>query len=165
MNAPTDPPQHIPREHFEAWQRYLRLAHLLDSAFRVPGTNLRFGLDPLLGVVPGAGDLLGAAVTGYGILLARRMGAGTALQLRMVGNVALDALAGAVPFVGDLFDFAFKANVRNRQLLERWLADPRRVERTSLLGVIAVPLVGIGLVAGIVFLAITGIRALGQRLA
>ncbi len=111
--------------------RHRALAAVFDEAVQIPGTRLRFGLDALLGLFPGVGDLLGAGVAIYGITLARRLGAPTAVQLQMLGNVALDALGGAVPFFGDLFDFAFKAHARNRDLLQRWLDDPRPVARAS----------------------------------
>lgn len=94
-----------------------KLAWLLDGFVRVPGTNLRFGLDSIIGLVPGVGDvvglLLGATILYEGV----RTGAPRALLARMVGNAATDALGGLVPVVGDLFDFAFKSNQRNARLL------------------------------------------------
>ncbi|MEZ5487897.1 MAG: DUF4112 domain-containing protein [Steroidobacteraceae bacterium] len=115
------------------------MAQLFDHAFRIPGTNWRFGLDPLLGLLPGIGDLLGAAFAAYGIALARRMGVPVAVQLRMIANVVLDATLGSVPVAGDLFDATFKAHQRNHALLERWLEQPQRIERTSRLALWAVP--------------------------
>jgi hypothetical protein len=163
--APAAPPQYIPREHVETFARYRRLAELFDEAFRVPGTPYRIGLDALLGLVPGGGDLVGAAFAGYGILLARRMGAPAAVLLRMLGNVAIDAVAGAVPVVGDLFDVAFKAHVRNRTLFERWLAQPRRVERVSRLALYGIPLAALLALALTVTVAVLGLRALADALA
>lgn len=98
------------------------IARLLDTAFRVPGTNIRFGLDGILGLIPGVGDVAGAALSGYVILTAARAGAPSTLLARMLANVGIDALVGAVPLLGDLFDVAFRANVRNATLLEGWLA-------------------------------------------
>lgn len=98
------------------------LARLLDTAVRVPGTNIRFGLDSVLGLVPGFGDFAGAALSGYVILTAARAGAPNTLLARMLANVGIDALVGAVPVLGDLFDIAFKANVRNAALLDGYLA-------------------------------------------
>ena len=92
---------------------------LLDSRFRIPGTNIRFGLDALLGLVPVAGDVVTLALSGYLFVLMARHGGGPLLLLRMAGNVALDALVGAIPLVGDLFDIGFKANVRNLDLLKK----------------------------------------------
>jgi Domain of unknown function (DUF4112) len=95
-------------EHFADW---------MDSRFRLPGTEFRFGLDGLLGLVPGIGDSVTALPAAYIILRARAIGAPPHVQARMVGNVLMDLLIGAVPLVGDLFDFGFKANRRNVGLL------------------------------------------------
>jgi hypothetical protein len=116
----------IPAHHLAAFERYRRLARLFDSRFRIPGTRIRFGIDPLLGLLPVAGDLVTAAFAVYGVVLARRMNAPGRLQLRMGWNIAIDALAGSVPVLGDLFDAAFKAHSRNVLLLERWLEDRSR---------------------------------------
>jgi hypothetical protein len=103
-------------------ERYTIIANLLDQAWRVPGTKLRFGLDPVLGLLPGAGDLITALLGAYGVVVARQLGAPKHVQRRMLLNLGIDALAGSVPVLGDLFDFGFKAHVRNRALLEKWLA-------------------------------------------
>lgn len=102
-----------------------RLARLLDDAIPIPGTSYRIGIDPLLGLVPGLGDVLGALLSGWLLVLARRLGAPASVLARMGLNIAVDALVGAVPVAGDLFDAGWKANVRNLRLLEGWL------ERTS----------------------------------
>lgn len=107
------------------------LARVLDTAVGIPGTKFRVGLDALLGLIPGAGDAVGAALSGYIILAAARAGAPRAVLLRMVGNVAVDTLVGAVPVLGDLFDVAFKANARNVRLLEQYAVDPARVHKGS----------------------------------
>ena len=102
-----------------------RFAQLLDSAFVVPGTNYRVGLDPIVGLVPGLGDLV-SPLFALGILWqARDLGIPRVVQLRMIVNVAVDGLVGAVPFIGDLFDFVWKANDRNMALLERHAAHER----------------------------------------
>lgn len=93
----------------------------MDSALPVPGTRWRVGLDSLVGLIPGIGDAAGFAVSGYALLEARRLGAPTSLLLRMALNIAVDALVGAVPLLGDVFDAGFKANRRNLRLLERHL--------------------------------------------
>jgi hypothetical protein len=94
-------------------------AQLLDSALVVPGTTYRIGLDPILGLVPGLGDLV-SPLFAIGLLWqARDLAIPRVVQLRMIFNVAIDALLGAVPVVGDLFDFAWKANKMNLALLER----------------------------------------------
>ncbi|MCU0759030.1 MAG: DUF4112 domain-containing protein [Steroidobacteraceae bacterium] len=155
MDDPT--PQYLPREHVETFRRHRALSRVFDQAFRVPGTRWRFGLDALLGLFPGIGDLVGAAFAGYGILLARRMGVPPSVQLRMIANVAIDSTLGAVPVAGDVFDAAFKAHRRNHALLERWLERPRRTETTSRLALWAVPvaaLLAIAAVAGLAFAAL-----------
>ena len=100
-------------------------ARLLDSAFEVPGTSYRIGLDPILGLVPGIGDLVSPLFT-IGILWqGRDLGIPKVVQVRMLGNVLLDAVVGAVPVAGDLFDFAWKANEKNLALLEFHAVEER----------------------------------------
>lgn len=121
-------------------QRLRVLSHLLDDSLRVPGTGFRFGLDALIGLVPGIGDASGAALSAYVLVEAGRLGAPKATLLRMAGNVALEAIVGTIPFVGDLFDAGWKANLRNLRLLEAHLANPVDTERVSrgwVLGVVA----------------------------
>ncbi|PJK28813.1 DUF4112 domain-containing protein [Minwuia thermotolerans] len=105
--------------------RVERLARLLDSEFRVPGTGLRFGLDGLLGLLPGVGDTATLLMALYLVAEARRLGASFATILRMLFNVVLDWLVGLIPFVGDIFDFGFKCNRRNVDLLRRDLQRRR----------------------------------------
>jgi hypothetical protein len=114
--------QYIPAAHFGTFEKYRELCELFDSAWHIPGTRIRVGLDALIGLVPGAGDLISAAFAGYGIVLARRLGAPRTLQARMLWNVVLDTLGGSIPLVGDLFDVTFRAHQRNRKLLDKWLA-------------------------------------------
>ena len=96
-----------------------RVARFLDSAVIVPGTSYRIGLDPVLGLIPGLGDLI-SPLFGVGVLWqAYDLGVPKIVQVRMLFNVAIDAIVGAVPLFGDLFDFVWKANLRNLALLER----------------------------------------------
>ncbi len=94
-------------------------AVLLDSAFQVPGTRFRFGLDPIMGLLPGAGDLVGGFFSVMILVHSVRLRIPKVVIVRMVINAALDLLAGAVPLLGHLFDAGFKANLRNLALLER----------------------------------------------
>ena len=96
-----------------------RWATLLDSAFRVPGTNIRFGLDAIIGLIPGLGDLSAPVFAAVLLVTGFRMRVPAVVQARMVINAATDMLLGLVPFVGDLADVAWKANLRNLALLER----------------------------------------------
>jgi hypothetical protein len=102
------------------------LARLLDTAFIIPGTGIRFGLDALIGLVPGIGDAITTAVALYIVNEARALGAPRLLIARMLVNVALDGVVGAVPLVGDVFDVAFRANRRNIALLREHLDGGRR---------------------------------------
>jgi hypothetical protein len=98
-------------------RRLDRLSRLLDNAFAIPGTRFRIGLDGILGLIPGIGDATGAALSIYLIFQAARLGLPVSTLLRMVGNVALETVVGAVPIVGDIFDIVWKANIRNMALL------------------------------------------------
>lgn len=103
------------------------LANFMDSAVVIPGTSIRFGADALIGLVPGIGDAVSAGISCLIVLEARRMGAPAHVVARMIGNVAVDGLAGVVPLVGDIFDVAFRANLRNMRLLRRHF---EKLERT-----------------------------------
>jgi hypothetical protein len=105
----------------QALVRLEALARLMDSAFVIPGTNIRMGLDGLIGLLPVAGDLVAGLVSSYLIWEARRLGASRWVLGRMMANTALDTLVGAVPVVGDAFDVLFRANLKNMALLRRHL--------------------------------------------
>jgi hypothetical protein len=139
---------------------YLWLTRTLDQAFAVPGTSWRFGLDPVLGLVPGAGDLISAFVGAYGVWLAGQLGAPSSVIGRMLINLFVDTAVGSIPVAGDLFDFAFKANTRNRILLETWMAEPRRARRSSRLFLVVLAGVLLALLAGFIWLIVAGVRAL-----
>jgi hypothetical protein len=141
------------------------LTRLLDSAARVPGTNFRVGLDPVLGLVPGLGDVAGAVLSSYVIILASRLGAPTTVIVRMLGNVVIDTVGGTIPVVGDLFDAGWKSNSRNLALLELHLGQPVSTKRASRavvwLTVAALVLLALGAVAVAALL----VRALFQTFA
>lgn len=141
------------------------LTNLLDNAVRVPGTSMRFGLDPVLGLIPGLGDVAGAALSGYVVLLASQLGAPTTVIVRMLGNIVIDTVGGTVPVIGDLFDAGWKSNSRNLALLERHLGKPESTKRASRavvwLTVAALLLLGIGSV----IVAVLLVRALFQTFA
>lgn len=104
--------------------RLRRFAVWLDAGIAVPGTSVRLGLDPLLGLVPGLGDAVGALFAAGIFFEAIRLGAPRATLLRIAANIGLDALVGAVPVLGDVFDIVWKANLKNVTLLERHELDP-----------------------------------------
>jgi hypothetical protein len=94
----------------------------LDTAFILPGTNVRFGFDALIGLLPGIGDAITTAISLYIVHEARQLGAPLHVIMRMLANVVLDGFFGAVPVVGDAFDVMWRANRRNVRLLREWLA-------------------------------------------
>lgn len=98
-------------------RRLDKLSRFLDSAFAIPGTRFRIGLDGIVGFIPGIGDAIGAALSIYLIYEAARLGLPVRALLRMAGNVALETVVGTVPIVGDIFDIVWKANIRNMALL------------------------------------------------
>ena len=108
-------------------------AVLLDSAFQVPGTQMRFGLDPIVGLIPGAGDLVTAFFSLMILLHAFRLGVPKVIIARMLFNTGADLASGAVPLVGDLFDAAFKANLKNLALLETYARPGVRPRRSDYL--------------------------------
>jgi hypothetical protein len=115
----------------ESLRRVHVVASVLDDAIRVPGTNLRFGIDPIVGLVPGLGDLFGGAASAYILLEAARAGAPSSVLLRMAMNVGVDTVIGGFPLIGDLFDFAWKSNTRNARLLSRHVEAPAQTNRAS----------------------------------
>jgi hypothetical protein len=115
-----------PLSRAERIARLDALATLMDTAFVVPGTNIRFGVDALIGLIPGIGDAITTLIALYIVREARELGAPRLLVWRMLGNVALDGLFGAVPLVGDAFDVAWRANRRNLKLLRDHLDSVER---------------------------------------
>ncbi|WBQ13130.1 DUF4112 domain-containing protein [Hyphomonadaceae bacterium BL14] len=106
-----------------ALERLEQLARLMDSRFRIPGTGIRFGLDPVLGLVLGLGDALAALPALYILFEARRMGVPRSLRLRMLFNIGIDFLFGSIPILGSVFDVGFRANKRNVALLRRHVEE------------------------------------------
>ena len=134
------------------------LASLLDDIFRIPGTSIRFGLDPLVGLVPGIGDLLTGAASFLIIFSAWQRQLPRVTVARMMANVAIDTLVGSIPFLGDAFDAAWKSNRKNLNLLQRGTADTSRHQGWRdwlfLAGLIALMLVLIAIPIGVLWLAI-----------
>lgn len=110
------------RDRGRDFERLDHLATLLDNSIRIPGTRIRVGLDGLIGLVPGIGDSLMLLAGLYVVLRARMLGAPMSIVLQMLVNLALDFVVGSVPVLGDIFDIAFKANIRNVDLLRDWLS-------------------------------------------
>jgi hypothetical protein len=139
-----------------------QLARLLDEAVRVPGTNIRFGLDAILGLLPGAGDVAGGVLSAFIILQAGRLGAPRSVLWRMVMNVAIDSIVGAVPILGDLFDVGWKSNTRNAALLERYAARPQATRRASRLAVVAAVATVLVIVVVMIALVLAIVRGLAD---
>jgi uncharacterized protein DUF4112 len=103
------------------------LAKLLDVAFILPGTNIRYGIDGLIGLIPVVGDIITTAISLWLVREARALGAPWYLTARMLANVAVDGVVGIVPLAGDAFDVMFRANVRNVRLLRHWMEKQPRL--------------------------------------
>jgi hypothetical protein len=145
-------------------RRLERLAWWLDSSIRVPRTNFRLGLDGLIGLIPGFGDVLGGVVSSYIIAEAARMGVPKSTLIRMAFNVLIEALIGLIPLVGDIFDIAWKANNRNVRLLQEYAQDTRRSTTKNRVFVIVLIVVLLVLIVGIVWLGIAIITWLVQAI-
>lgn len=149
----------VPGDDIDSRTKRLRvLAKVLDNSITIPGTSWKIGFDPIIGLIPGIGDLIGAVVSGYIILEAARADIHPLILARMLANVGIDTMLGAVPAVGDLFDAAWKSNVKNVALLERHLAieAPVAHEKRNAIGLMAIAFIvlvlilGAGLALGIV---------------
>ena len=136
---------------FTSIQRLRKLSRLLDNAIAIPGTKFRIGLDPIIGLIPGAGDFIGTALSAYIVIEAARLGLPKQTLGKMVYNIVLESVVGAVPIVGDWFDFAWKANVKNIELLESHLGCAQESQKASwwfiLLLVVGLFMLCIGLVS------------------
>ena len=124
MNAP---------ERIATLNRIRKFSRLMDSAFRIPVIGFRFGLDPIIGLIPGLGDIVATAFSAYIIFLAARFRLPREVLTKMIFNIGLEAVVGAVPLVGDLFDAYYKSNLRNLALLEQHLevVEPELKEKVA----------------------------------
>lgn len=111
-------------ERLRTLNRIRKLSRLMDTSIRIPGIGFRFGLDPIIGLIPGAGDLVTTGISTYIVLMAVRFRLPQTVIGWMIFNVVLEAVAGSVPLIGDLFDAFYKSNIRNLALLEKHLQEP-----------------------------------------
>lgn len=118
-------------------KNFERLAKLMDSQFRIPGTKIRFGMDAIIGLIPGAGDIASFIISGFMLLTLAKNGASGFLLARMGLNLIVDAAIGSIPILGDLFDVGFKANQRNLKLMRQHFTEGRH---TGGSGKILIPL-------------------------
>ncbi|MCC3426782.1 MAG: DUF4112 domain-containing protein [Microcoleus sp. PH2017_01_SCD_O_A] len=135
-------------------RRLRRISHLLDNAIPIPGTKYRIGLDPILGLIPGGGDLVGSIFAGYVVFKSAQMGVPQETLVKMAANIVFDTVAGTVPVAGDLLDVAWKANIKNIELLDAHLGSPEPGKKADWLFVAAL-LLGLTLiVGGVIFLSV-----------
>jgi hypothetical protein len=152
QNSATNTPN---QSHVTSLRRLRRISHLLDNAIPIPGTPYRFGLDPILGLIPGGGDLIGSIFAGYVVFKSAQMGVPQETLVKMAANIVFDTVAGTVPVAGDLFDVAWKANVKNIELLDAHLGSPEQGKKADWLFVAAL-LLGLMLIVGsVIFLSVT----------
>jgi len=130
MATATYIPASVPRDATERIRRLRGLAWLLDNSIPLPG-GYRIGIDAIVGLIPGIGDAIGALLSTFILNEARLLGAPRSVLMRMTANVVIETLVGSIPLAGDLFDAAFKANMRNLALLEQYHLDPTRSRRRS----------------------------------
>lgn len=143
-------------ERFAAAERRIgRMTHLLDELIEVPGTSIKVGLDPVIGLIPVAGDALSALAGGWVILEASRFGLPRVILARMVVNLALDLGIGAIPLLGDAYDLVFRSNSRNLDLFRKHALDPAASTRGE-----QALFIGLGLlIVGIVWLVVVAMSA------
>ena len=144
-------------ERFAAAERRIgRMTHLLDELIEVPGTSIKLGLDPVIGLIPVAGDALSALAGGWVILEASRFGLPRVVLARMVVNLALDLGIGAIPLLGDAYDLLFRSNSRNLELFRKHALDPAASTRGE-----QALFIGLGLlIVGIVWLVVMAMSTL-----
>jgi len=135
-------------------RRLRQISHLLDNAIPIPGTRYRIGLDPILGLIPGGGDLVGSIFAGYVVFKSAQLGVPQETLIKMAANIVFDTVAGTVPVAGDLLDVTWKANVKNMELLDAHLGSPEPGKKADWLFVAAL-LLGLTLiVGGVIFLSV-----------
>jgi hypothetical protein len=151
QNSPANTPN---QSHVASLRRLRRISHLLDNAIPIPGTRYRIGLDPILGLIPGGGDLIGSIFAGYIVFKSAQMGVPQETLIQMAANIVFDTVAGTVPVAGDLFDVAWKANVKNIELLDAHLGSPEQGKKADWLFVVALLLGLMLIVGGVIFLSV-----------
>jgi hypothetical protein len=152
----------VQTDHRQRIERLRQLQRLLDKAFRIPGTGIRFGWDPIAGLIPWAGDTLTALLSCAFLLQAFRMRLPRIVQLRMLLNIAIDLAVGALPIVGDVTDLFWKSNTRNLALLELYATQPQPARLSDWLFVVGIA-AGVVLALSLPFVVLYGLlHALGR---
>ncbi|MEO9128341.1 MAG: DUF4112 domain-containing protein [Microcoleus sp.] len=152
--AQTSATNTLNKSQIASLRRLRQICHLLDDALPIPGTPYRIGLDPILGLLPGGGDLIGAVFSGYVVFKAAQLGVPQETLIKMAANIVFDTVIGTVPVAGDLFDVAWKANIKNMKLLDAHVGSPEPGKKADWLFVAAL-LLGLMLIfAGVIFLTV-----------
>jgi len=147
----------------ERLDRLRRLGYLLDNSIPIPGTRYRIGLEAIIGLVPGLGDLVGGGFSAWILLQAAPLGAPPSLLARMGWNLLVDTAVGAIPLLGDLFDAGFKANMRNLALLEGHVQGPAASRRGSRRFIAVLAILLLLLLVGTATLAVLLVQLLLSR--
>ncbi len=161
--SPPPPPPAEPtpsRSEDPRWQEVRQLANLLDSRFRIPGTRQTFGIEPIMGIIPGVGDAVGLVASAYLVTRAVGLGARGWTLVSMLMTIVLDATVGSIPVAGTVFDVVYKANNRNVRLLEEHVTDPtaaRARARTNVVRSLAAIVLVTLLVTALLVLAVVWI--------
>jgi hypothetical protein len=150
------------RQDYIAFARFI--AQVLDRSIRVPGTDIRIGLDPIIGLVPGFGDAVASLAGSMILFLAAKLHVPKIVLIRMSVNIALNGLIGSIPVLGDVFSVWFQSNVRNVELLERHLEEGGTSTLADWGFVIGLLLLIIGMFAGLLFAIVWGLKAIWQWL-
>lgn len=152
--AQTSATNTLNKSQIASLRRLRQICHLLDDALPIPGTPYRIGLDPILGLLPGGGDLIGAVFSGYVVFKAAQLGVPQETLIKMAANIVFDTVIGTVPVAGDLFDVAWKANIKNMKLLDAHVGSPEPGKKADWLFVAAL-LLGLMLIfAGVILLTV-----------
>ena len=148
----------LPETKITTLEKLRKISNILDNAIAIPGTEYRMGLDPILGLLPGGGDTLTAFFSAYIVWEAAQMGLPRETLIRMVWNIVFDTLLGFIPVLGDIFDVAWKANVKNICLIESHLASPVQSKKVNKLFLILLLSGLILFIIGISWLTVTVFR-------
>ena len=152
------------RKQIEIEESLDTLSHYLDGLFRIPGTGWRFGLDSLIGLIPNVGDISTSLVSFYILIAGVRYGVPKITLVRMAFNIGLDYVVGAIPFIGDAFDFFWKANKQNMELIRERGAGRGTGTTSDWIFVIAMILILLGLLVGSIFVSLFILGFLGYQI-
>ncbi|MGP1375378.1 MAG: DUF4112 domain-containing protein [Almyronema sp.] len=158
-------PQHLSPARIERLKRVRHLSRLLDNSITIPGINYRIGLDPIIGLLPGGGDLLTGLMSVYILVEAYRFGLPTSTLSRMAFNILLEVVAGTVPTIGDLFDVVWKANAQNVALIEQHLQQPQPSHRSNYLFFVVIVALLVAAIIGVATFAILVVQFIWRALA